>query len=140
MKNISQIINLLKSQNEFAKLRSVEKFDRLNKILPPNISNGIEFMYTKNETLFFVLKHPLFKSECEYNRVTLKNLLTLMPEIGATNIQFIVTNKIKKPTNLTPPEQNSYKEISSAKFINFCKDEKLYDFFESIREKIKNNL
>jgi len=139
MKNISQIINLIKTKNEFTKLKNSSSFDKLLNVLPPNISNGIDFMYTKNNTLFFVLKHQVFKSECEYNRVTIKNLLTLIPEIKATELVFIVTNKPKlKPKEDEIVNQN-YEERSNAMFENSSKTKEYYEIFEEIRSCIKRN-
>ena len=80
MKDISQIINLFKSQKPFAKLNNRKVFDKFLELLPQNITNGVDFLFVKNGILFIVLKHQIFKVECQYNKATIKNLLTMIPD------------------------------------------------------------
>ena len=136
MKDISQIINLFKSQKPFARLNNRKVFDKFLELLPQNIKNGIDFLFVKNGILFIVLKHQIFKVECQYNKATIKNLLTMIPEIGAQNVEFIVTNKPpSKPQSEVIIQK--YKEKSNAIFLNHFENEKLSQIFEQIREVIK---
>lgn len=136
MKDISQIISLIKSQRNFVKLNSSEGFDKILKQLPPNISNGVDFLFVKNDILFFVLKHQIYKVECEYNRVTIKNLLTLVQEIKASRVEFIVTNK--KPQVIQKVQKlATYEEKSDGEFENYFEDIKMQEIFEKIRSQIK---
>lgn len=133
MKNISQILNLLKSQKTFSKINVVETFNMFYKIIPKNISSGIEFMYIKNDTLFMVLKHQIYKTECEYNKATLKKILTQIPQIAASDIKFFVSNKKQIKSSTQAITDETYNEKSHGIFTNLAKDENLNDKFEEIR-------
>lgn len=136
MKDISQIISLIKSQKNFSKLNSFEGFDKILKQLPPNISSGVDFLFVKNDILFFVLKHQIYKVECEYNRASIKNLLTLIPQIKASRVEFIVTNK--KPMTISQNKKiSTFEEKSFGEFENFFEDNKMREIFEQIRIQIK---
>lgn len=135
MKNVSQIINLFKSQKPFERLNNKKKFDKFLALLPQNITNGVDFLFVKNGILFFVLKHQIFKVECQYNKATIKNLLTMLPEIGAQNVEFLVTNKPPATPAQQRPEP-TYEEKSNAIFLNHFEDNKLHEIFESIRLQI----
>ena len=107
-------------------------------VLPLKFKKGIKFGYVKNQTLFFVLSHPVYKMEFEYNKADIKSLLKNF-QIGDVNdIGFFVTNVIEKKQTVEEAD-SLYKERSYGIFENKIKDEKLFKKFEKIREIIKNS-
>ena len=144
MKDSQTIISHLKKHPSLKTLEQEECFDILIKLLPSSLSNFIKFIYTKNHTLFFVLKHPSAKMEFNYKRNLIKDILkkieTFHPKckcINLDNMKAFVTNK-KDPV-IEPPADVTihYDERAKGSFVNNAKNEKLHEIFEKIREEIK---
>ena len=107
-------------------------------VLPLKLKKGVKFGYIKNQTLYFVLTHPVYKMEFEYNKADIKSLLKKFKIANVEDIGFFVTNIIeKKETKKT--DEPLYKERSYGIFENKAKDEKLFKKFERIRDIIKNS-
>ncbi len=138
MKNMSIILNHLKQHPDFRKINTNEKIQSFINILPIKLKNGIKFAYIKNEILFFVLTHPIYKIEFQYNKALIKSLLNNAHMTNINDFKFFVTNKIEKKQE-TPKENEFYKERSYAIFKNHFQNKKLYTLLEEIRELIKNS-
>ena len=107
-------------------------------VLPLKLKKGVKFAYIKNQTLYFVLTHPVYKMEFEYNKALIKSLLKNFKIANVEEIAFFITNVIEKKEE-NKIEQNVYKERSYGIFENLAKDEKIFKKFENIREIIKNS-
>ncbi len=138
MKNASEILTHLKYYPEFKKINTNITIERLIKSLPLKLNKGIKFGYIKNQTLFFVLKHPVYKMEFEYNKSLIKSLLKKANIANVNDIKFFVTNVIEKKEEELK-EEDFYKERSYGIFENFCENEDLRKKFEEIRNIIKNS-
>jgi len=144
MKDSKTIISHLKKTPSLKTLEQEECFDILIKLLPNSLSNFIKFIYTKNDILFFVLKHPSAKMEFNYKRNLIKDILkkieSFHPNCKCINLQEIkafISNK--KEPKIEPSKSTTfiYKERSLGDFKNETKNEKLYEIFEKIRKEIK---
>jgi len=144
MKDSKTIISHLKKNPSLKTLEQEECFDMLIKLLPNSLSNFIKFIYTKNDILFFVLKHPSAKMEFNYKRNLIKDILKKIESfhpnckcINLKEIKAFVSNK--KEPKIEPPKDATfvYKERSLGEFKNETKNEKLYELFEKIRKEIK---
>jgi hypothetical protein len=142
MENISEILNHIKINPIFKKVHTQSMLDRLVSILPANLKDGIDFYYTKNQILFFVLTHQLYKNEFKNNKELIKSLLKQLQLNSIVDINYFVTNKPKrieksvfKPITVIP-----YKRQSYAIFDNHAKNKKIYDKFEEIRKLIKKKI
>lgn len=138
MKNASEILTHLKYYPEFKKINTNITIERLINALPLKMKKGVKFGYIKNQTLFFVLTHPVYKMEFEYNKSLIKSLLKTANIANVNDVKFFVTNIIEKKEE-TQEIKSYYNERSHGIFENFCKDEKLKKRFEEIREIIKNS-
>ena len=107
-------------------------------ILPLKLKKGVKFGYIKNQTLYFVLTHPVYKMEFEYNKADIKSLLKNFKIANVEDIGFFITNVIEKKEKENEPIL-LYKERSYGIFDNKAKDEYLFKRFENIREIIKNS-
>ena len=136
MKKISEILSHLKNNPEFRRINTSSSINSFIEVLPLKLKKGVKFAYIKNQTLYFVLTHPVYKMEFEYNKGDIKSLLKKSKIANIEDISFFVTNKIEKKE-----EENSqfelYKERSYGIFENKAKDEKIYKKFEEIRKIIK---
>lgn len=138
MKKMNEILSHLKKNPEFRKINTSSAIERLIEILPLKLKKGIKFAYVKKQTLYFVLTHPVYKMEFEYNKSLIKSLLKSALIANVNDVKFFVTNIIEKKEPLTE-NKPYYSERSHGIFENFCKDEKLRKKFEDIREIIKNS-
>jgi hypothetical protein len=140
MKNMKDIINHLRYSPEFKKINTQSALNKLIDLLPPNLKKGVYFTYTKQQTLFFVLTHPVYKMEFKYNESLIRNLLKTLKIANIEDIKFFVTNKIEKNKKVDNESvKESYIERSNALFDNnIDSDENLRETFEKIREIIKN--
>ncbi len=116
--------------------------DKLVDILPLHLKDGIDFYYTKNNILFFVLTHQLYKNEFKNSKELIKSLLKHIDIDYIEEIEYFVSNKPKirkkeiiKPIDIIPYERKSY-----AIFDNNAKNKKIYDKFEDIRKLIKKKI
>lgn len=107
-------------------------------VLPLKFKKGVKFGYVKNQTLYFVLTHPVYKMEFEYNKADIKSLLKKFKIANVEDIGFFVTNVIEKKEQYQDSNP-LYKERSYGIFENKAKDENLFKKFEKIREVIKTS-
>ncbi len=138
MKNASEILTHLKYYPEFKKINTNITIERLINALPLKLKKGVKFGYIKNQTLFFVLTHPVYKMEFEYNKSLIKSLLKKANIANVNDVKFFVTNVIEKKEVINE-QKDFYQERAHGIFENFCKDEELRNKFEEIRKIIKNS-
>lgn len=138
MKKINEILSHLKNNPEFRKINTSILITKFIDVLPLKLKKGIKFGYVKNQTLFFVLTHPVYKMEFEYNKALIKSLLKNFKIANVEDIGFFVTNVIEKKES-AKKEEPMYVERSYGIFENKAKDEMIFKKFEKIREIIKNS-
>ncbi len=138
MKKINEILSHLKNNPEFRKINTSILITKFIDVLPLKLKKGIKFGYVKNQTLFFVLTHPVYKMEFEYNKALIKSLLKNFKIANVEDIGFFVTNVIEKKER-KKKEEPMYIERSYGIFENKAKDEMIFKKFEKIREIIKNS-
>ena len=146
MKDSKTIISHLKKHPSLKTLEQEECFDVLIKLLPNSLSNFIKFIYTKHDTLFFVLNHPSAKMEFNYKRNLIKEILKTIESfhpnckcINLKEIKAFVSNKKTYKEEEQIETKIFYKERSNGNFENNSKDEKLHAIFEEIRKEIEKN-
>jgi len=146
MKDSKTIISHLKKHPSLKTLEQEECFDILIKLLPKSLSNFIKFLYTKHDTLFFVLNHPSAKMEFNYKRNLIKGLLKTIENfhpnckcINLKEVKAFVSNKIRQKEETKIETKIYYKERSNGEFLNNTKDNKLHAIFEEIRKEIEKN-
>ncbi len=138
MKKLNDIISHFKNLPEFNRLDTFTYIRKLIDILPPRLKQGVKFAYIKNETLFFVLNHPLYKKEFETNANDILSLAKKYEVLNVNEIKFFVSHTtIKNKEEDDTFEDEKYKERSYGIFENHLSDEKLYKKFENIRNIIK---
>lgn len=116
------------------KLRTYRSMLKLKLVLPQRLRDSVMFTYIKNKTLFFVLNHPAYVMEFNYNLSMIKGLLKSLKLEGLEGVEDIkcfVSNKINRDSKES--EDNSYSEHSKGEFENHLKDEKLREKVEEIR-------
>ena len=138
MKKINEILSHLKNNPEFRKINTSILITKFIDVLPLKLKKGIKFGYVKNQTLFFVLTHPVYKMEFEYNKALIKSLLKNFKIANVEDIGLFVTNVIEKKES-EKKEEPMYIERSYGIFENKAKDEMIFKKFEKIREIIKNS-
>ena len=138
MKKINEILSHLKNNPEFRKINTSFLIMKFIDVLPLKLKKGVKFGYVKNQTLYFVLTHPVYKMEFEYNKADIKSLLKNFKIANVEDIGFFVTNVIEKKV-LQKIDEPIYKERSYGIFENKVKDERLFRKFERIREIIKTS-
>ncbi|MAC83178.1 MAG: hypothetical protein CL624_03485 [Arcobacter sp.] len=132
MKKLNEILIHLKNNPEFRKINTSSTIEKFIDVLPLKLKKGVKFGYIKGQTLYFVLTHPVYKMEFEYNKADIKSLLKNSNFDNVNEIAFFVTNKIERKSKEIK-EEPLYKERSNGIFINRAKDENIYKKFESIR-------
>ena len=138
MKKINEILSHLKNNPEFSKINTSFLIQKFIEVLPLKLKKGVKFAYVKNQTLYFVLTHPVYKMEFEYNKADIKSLLKNFKIANVEDIGFFITNVIEKKEKENEPIL-LYKERSYGIFDNKAKDEYIFKRFENIREIIKNS-
>lgn len=138
MKKINEILSHLKNNPEFSKINTSFLIKKFIEVLPLKLKKGVKFAYVKNQTLYFVLTHPVYKMEFEYNKADIKSLLKNFKIANVEDIGFFITNVIEKKEEQKAPIL-LYKERSYGIFENKVKDEYLFKKFEKIREIIKGS-
>ena len=138
MKKINEILSHLKNNPEFRKINTSILIKKFIDVLPVKLKKGIKFGYVKNQTLFFVLTHPVYKMEFEYNKALIKSLLKEFKIDNIDDVSFFVTNVIEKKEK-EEIETILFKERSYGIFENKAKDENIFKRFEKIREIIKSS-
>lgn len=148
MKDSKSIISHLVQQPSMKKYEQMRCYDRLLSLLPKSFTSMIRFVYTKNETLFFVLNHPCAKMEFNYKRNLIKSLLKEVyahfPECSCLHVkevQSFVTNQKNEEEALIVSANSDifYPEQATGSFETLCEDEKLRALFEAIKETIAKN-
>lgn len=139
MKKVNDILSHLKYCPEFKKINTNDTLEKLIAALPPKLKKGVKFAYIKRQILFFVLTHPVYKMEFEYNKSLIKSLLKTANIANVDDIQFFITNKIEKKVEIKVEEPPSFEERSHGIFENCAKDEKIFKTFEAIRDIIKTS-
>lgn len=144
MKDSKTIISHIKKHPNMEILKQKECESKLLSLLPQSLSNSIKFIYTKHDTLFFVLNHAAAKMEFNYKRNLIKGLLKQLKNfhpdcecIDKKELRAFVTNA---PASKLYTPKNSlifYKERASGNFDNKIKDAKLHALFEKIKEEIR---
>ncbi len=142
MQKISEVLKHIKLNPTFKKVNTQSMLDKLVDILPLHLKDGIDFYYTKNNILFFVLTHQLYKNEFKNSKELIKTLLKHLKIEDIIDVEYFVTNKPKIVTKevIKPIEIIPYKRRSYAIFDNNAKNKKIYDKFEDIRELIKKTI
>jgi len=138
MKKINEILSHLKNNPEFSKINTSFLIMKFIDVLPLKLKKGVKFGYVKNQTLYFVLTHPVYKMEFEYNKADIKSLLKNFKIANVEDIGFFITNVIEKKQEQQAPIP-LYKERSFGIFDIKAKDEYLFRKFEKIRAIIKNS-
>lgn len=138
MKKINEILSHLKNNPEFSKINTSFLIKKFIEVLPLKLKKGVKFAYVKNQTLYFVLTHPVYKMEFEYNKADIKSLLKNFKIANVEDIGFFITNVIEKKESLKEPVP-LYTERAYGIFENKAKDEYIFRKFEKIREIIKNS-
>jgi hypothetical protein len=140
MKDVRNIIGSISKTPEFKKINTNRIIDEVIAALPPVIKKGVEFAYIKHSTLFFVLSHPIYKSEFKFRDSHIKHLIKSSPLRDIQKIECFVTNK-PKPKEIKSNEEkiSFYEESSHGIFENCVEDEILYNKFEEIRKAILKN-
>ena len=109
MKKINEILSHLKNNPEFSKINTSFLIMKFIDVLPLKLKKGVKFGYIKNQTLYFVLTHPVYKMEFEYNKADIKSLLKNFKIANVEDIGFFVTNVIEKKV-LQKTHEPLYKE------------------------------
>ena len=139
MKKVNDILSHLKYNPDFKKLNTNITLEKLINALPAKLSKGVKFAYIKKQILFFVLTHPVYKMEFEYNKSLIKALLKTASIANIDDVKFFVTNRIERKVEKKVLEEPMFKERSYGIFENSCKNEKMSKLFEDIRNIIKNS-
>ena len=146
MKKIDTVLTHLVAHPIYAKLHQQECFRLIKEALPAPLQRGILFIYVKNRTLFFAVKHPAFKMEFDYKLSLIKNLLTTLPPLKEAcaehNIEHVKAFVSKfapkpKPASETVPH---YRERAEGTFAVKTDDDALKAAFEALKETIGDNL
>jgi len=138
MKKLNEILCHLKNNPEFRRINTQETIHKIIELLPPKMKKGVKFAYIRNQIFFFVLTHPVYKMEFEYNKSLINDLLKKSNIANINDVRFFVTNRIEKKQKPIIIE-NNYKERSFGIFSNLIKDDNLHKKFEEIRDIIKNS-
>lgn len=143
MKSSKDIIKHLNKNPLLSNLNKAQCYAKFASLLPKNMQDGIAFMYQKNDTLFFVLKHQAYKMEFDYKLNLIKGLLKTFISFekdcildDVLHIKFFVTHKQYSQEKPISP-LDTYYEKSDGNFTNNLKNEKLHSLFEQIKDIIK---
>ena len=147
MKKSSNIITHLKNQPLYSKLKTVKCFEKIKSLLPPRLSNAILFIYIKNDILFFVLNHPGYKMEFNYNLNLIKGVLkelkkreSVCKDLVFKDVKAFVSNKIDLEENKNQTGKKLiYKERATGDFEIKTNNKNLKNIFQNIKKIIKNN-
>ncbi len=143
MKKVDTVLTHLLSQPVYAVLKQQKCFRLIKKALPATLQRGVLFIYVKNKTLFFALKHPAYKMEFDYKLSIIKNLLTTLPPIQEAcseyeiqHVKTFVSKFAAKPKEAkdTVPY---FKERASGDFEIKCKNKALGKEFEALKKTIR---
>ena len=139
MKKLNEILGHLKKNPEFRKINTSTSIKKLVEVLPLKLKKGVKFAYVRAQTLHFVLTHPVYKIEFEYNKADIKALLKMLNFENVTEVAFFVSNKIEKKKTTKIKQEPLFKERAKGTFYNRANDDKIYEKFENIRNIIKES-
>ena len=115
--------------------------NKLITLLPLKLKESVLYSYIRGSTLYFVLNHPGYVMEINYNKTLIKELLTLLQNRDKI-CKEIEVKQIKAYAKFTPPKQNiiksqyRYKEKAKGDFLEARNFQEL---FHKIKEAIKKN-
>ena len=145
MKNIETVLGHLVAQPLYAKLRRQECFDLVKKALPASLQRGILFIYVKNRTLFFAVKHPVFKMEFDYKLSLIKKLLSTLPPLKEACADHrieqvkVFVSKFSPAPEPAEPTEPRYRERARPDFAIHTEKESLKALFDAIKESVARN-
>ncbi|MDL0089059.1 hypothetical protein [Campylobacter gastrosuis] len=136
----------------FFKLNNAKQCRDLVLLLNKTHQALIHFCYVKNETLFFVVKHPVALLELKHdNNITM--IKALLKKILSQNensvfkdvkeISFFIAKELKFTHVKDPYQQILYTPNpprSKAEFKNNAKTAEIYNKFEELREILKGKI
>jgi len=148
MKQASAIISHIRNLPEFKLLKKHYCYQKFLSLLSPRFQKAIAFVYLREETLFVALSHPGFKMELNYNKNSLKEILTMLTKIDIKcknmraskvilfNSKHISIIKEKKIVSTVP----YYQEMAFGEFNIESEDKELRDAFNKIKASIDKNI
>ena len=148
MKQASAIISHIRNLPEFKLLKKHYCYQKFISLLSPRFQKAIAFVYVKEETLFVALSHPGFKMELNYNKNSLKEILTMLAKVDRKcetmkaskvilfNSKHLSIIKEKKIESTVP----YYEEMAWGEFEIKSEDKELQEMFYKIKESIDNNV
>lgn len=143
MQEVRSILSHLTTHPIYGRLKVHRCFKSLKQALPKHWQCAIHFMYVKNGTLFFALKHPGFKMEFDYNLQTIKSLLSSLPPIKEAcdplqirQVRTFVTHHAMPKSEARNSTVPRYKERSSGRFALVCENPNIRESLGMIRTAI----
>ena len=136
---MNEILSHLKNNPEFRKINTQETIQKFIELLPLKLKKGIKFAYVKRQILYFVLTHPVYKMEFEYNKSLINALLKKSSIANVEEVKFFVTNKIERREKKKLKQDDSFQERSYGIFQNSIQNEELHNKIEEIRSIIKKS-
>jgi len=148
MKQASAIISHIRNLPEFKLLKKHYCYQKFISLLSPRFQKAIAFVYMRDETLFVALSHPGFKMELNYNKNSLKEILTMLTKIDVKcknmraskvvlfNSKHISIIEEKKIVSTVP----YYQEMAWGEFNIEGEDKELRDAFNKIKSSIDKNI
>jgi len=146
MKKASEILSHISNQPQFRYLKKHECFRKYLHLLPNKWKQAIAFVYIKNKILFIAVKHPVFKTELNYNKDLLTSLLSQLKtyvseckELEASKV-IIFDSKYKNLTKDIPQDTIPYyHEMATGEFEIDTNQEELRAKFQEIKTSIEKN-
>lgn len=148
MKNANMIIETIFRQKQYRPLSSYGCYGKFLNLIPPRFKRAISFIFVKENKLFIALSHPGYKMELNYNKDTIKSLLTPFimqnPQCEFMKVSQVVVFESKYSISASNESQVEdtiprYSELSSGDFEIDIEDEVLREKFERIREIISGS-
>ena len=146
MKHSSDILSHLFLQPHFETLPRYRCFRKFLSLLKPTWRDAVAFAYMKEHTFYFVLRHPGFKMEFNYNRDLLKSLLTAFARenpscrfMGETERIVAFAGKYYTQPRDEASTVPYYRESAEGDFDIRTQDEALKKKFSEIMEHIRCN-
>ncbi len=105
----------------------------------------VHYIYKKGGTLYFVLTHPGFLMEFNYNKKHINEVLNLLQKRfdACKDIEISQIKAYHKYTPPTPPPKpkplQRYKERAKGEFEICTQNEELRKLLEQIRQRIKSD-
>ena len=145
MKDAESILSHIVSQPVYSRLREQACYRLIRQALPDSLQKGILFVFVKNRTLFFALKHPAFKMEFDYKLPTIKTLLTTIPPLREACKQHEIDRIRTFVSRYAPPPAPvsssvpRYRERARADFLLKTEDPDIRRHFDTLRRLIARN-